>query len=263
MPLAYIDARNVMDRLDDVVGAGNWTNIIDDQGTTATCSISIYCPYRDKWIHKTDGAGDTKVEKDKGRISDAFKRSAVHWGIGRYLYSLENRWVELVDRKIPPHELENLRKHLQEVTEMVLEGIKPPPHVQAEVEAERPEPIPAQKEYREETTVRKQTSVRATENKQPISEKQMRMLMAKARTAGESRSVHGYRVMDDALESVGLPRTPRGEDIKEHVLAVVGRNFMDSLIHFIDSYGEDFPDEFGNVGTNERPQDDVDDLPPF
>ena len=45
------------------------------------------------WIAKSDGAGSTDVEGDKGGISDAFKRAAVKWGIGRYLYDLDAPWV--------------------------------------------------------------------------------------------------------------------------------------------------------------------------
>ena len=48
------------------------------------CSLS--CKVGDNWITKADGAGDTDIEGEKGGISDALKRAAVVWGIGRYLY---------------------------------------------------------------------------------------------------------------------------------------------------------------------------------
>jgi hypothetical protein len=38
-------------------------------------------------------AGDSDVEEEKGAISDAFKRAAVKWGIGRYLYDMPTPWV--------------------------------------------------------------------------------------------------------------------------------------------------------------------------
>ena len=38
------------------------------------------------WITKTDGAGETDIEGEKGAFSDAFKRAAVHHGVARYLY---------------------------------------------------------------------------------------------------------------------------------------------------------------------------------
>jgi hypothetical protein len=45
------------------------------------------------WVRKSDGAGETQVEGEKGAISDALKRAAVKWGIGRYLYDLDSPWV--------------------------------------------------------------------------------------------------------------------------------------------------------------------------
>ena len=94
MPLAYIDARDVMQRLDEVFGVGKWQD-----SYTETSSGRIICElecYIDSmWIKKSDGAGDTGTEGEKGAISDAFKRAAVKFGIGRYLYAVKSGWVEL------------------------------------------------------------------------------------------------------------------------------------------------------------------------
>ena len=96
--LAYIDARDVMKRLDDVVGSFNWQSRYTHMTSTiAICEIGIQLV--DEWVWKSDGAGDSNVEAEKGRISDAFKRTAVHWGIARYLYKLPNVWVPLDQRK--------------------------------------------------------------------------------------------------------------------------------------------------------------------
>lgn len=91
--LAYIDARDVMDRLDKVVGAANWQNRYEVHGPKTICYLSLRID--GDWITKADGAGDSDVEAEKGAMSDAFKRSAVHWGIGRYLYDLDTPWVEI------------------------------------------------------------------------------------------------------------------------------------------------------------------------
>lgn len=88
--LAYIDARDVMDRLDDVVGEGNWQAKYPFEGC---CELSIYV--NDSWVTKANCAGETKVEGEKGQASDAFKRAAVLWGIGRYLYECPNNWYEV------------------------------------------------------------------------------------------------------------------------------------------------------------------------
>ena len=82
--LVYITARDVMDRLDEAVGIAGWsTNLREVQGRV-TCELSLNI--NGTWITKTDGAGDTGIEGEKGAISDSLKRAAVLWGIGRYLY---------------------------------------------------------------------------------------------------------------------------------------------------------------------------------
>jgi hypothetical protein len=91
MALAYIDARDVMDRLDSVCGASEWQDRYEFHGSRTICYLSIRI--NGEWITKADGAGDSDVEAEKGAISDALKRAAVKWGIGRYLYALEAPWV--------------------------------------------------------------------------------------------------------------------------------------------------------------------------
>jgi hypothetical protein len=93
MALAYIDARTVMDRLDTVCGPAGWQCRYVMEGSKTVCEIGIKCG--DEWVWKADGAGDSDIEAEKGALSDAFKRSAVRWGIGRYLYNLKSPWVAL------------------------------------------------------------------------------------------------------------------------------------------------------------------------
>lgn len=91
--LAYLDARDVMRRLDEVMGF-NWQNRYNlaDNGLLI-CEIGL--KIGEDWQWRANGAGDTQVEAEKGKASDAFKRAAVMWGIGRYLYSLPNEWVAI------------------------------------------------------------------------------------------------------------------------------------------------------------------------
>lgn len=92
MALAYIDARDVMDRLDDVCGPDNWQSEFTETARgRVICRLGI--KMGDEWVWKSDGAGDTDVEGEKGGISDALKRAAVSWGVGRYLYRLDSPWV--------------------------------------------------------------------------------------------------------------------------------------------------------------------------
>ncbi len=92
MALAYLDARAVMDRLDAVCSPGGWQCRYSHAGQKTVCDIGILLG---DWVWKADGAGDSDIEAEKGALSDAFKRAAVRWGIGRYLYRLDSPWVEL------------------------------------------------------------------------------------------------------------------------------------------------------------------------
>lgn len=98
MGLAYIDARNVMERLDEVCGPGNWQDSYSETPKgRVICRLAIRIG--DEWVTKSDGAGNTDVEGDKGALSDSLKRAAVKWGIGRYLYDVHSPWVEIDDYK--------------------------------------------------------------------------------------------------------------------------------------------------------------------
>lgn len=110
--LCYIDARDVMERFDEVCGPGNW-----EDSYTETARGRVICTIRVKvdgeWVGKSDGAGDTAIEGEKGGISDAFKRAAVKWGVGRYLYDIPAQWVQIDQyKKILPSEAPKLQKAL-------------------------------------------------------------------------------------------------------------------------------------------------------
>ncbi len=91
LPLAYVDARSVMERLDTTVGPLNWQDRYEFHDKRTVCYLSLR--FGDEWISKADGAGDSDIEGEKGGISDAFKRAAVRWGIGRELYAIKCRWM--------------------------------------------------------------------------------------------------------------------------------------------------------------------------
>lgn len=95
--LAYITNRAIMNRLDDVVGPSNWCNKFDQgPGGGVICGISLKID--GEWITKWDGAENSDIEAVKGGLSDSMKRAAVQWGIGRYLYDLEEGWAHIVDQ---------------------------------------------------------------------------------------------------------------------------------------------------------------------
>lgn len=92
MALAYIDSRDVRRRLNDVLGHANWTNKFMDCGDgKLACELSARVD--GEWITKSDGAGSTDVEAEKGAFSSALKRAAVAFGVGEYLYDMPTIWV--------------------------------------------------------------------------------------------------------------------------------------------------------------------------
>lgn len=94
--LAYVTNRAIQKRLDDIFGPYGWRNQFQEWRNEATiCGISVYNPETQDWITKWDGADETQVEATKGSFSASQKRAAVQWGIGRYLYNLEEVWVDV------------------------------------------------------------------------------------------------------------------------------------------------------------------------
>lgn len=90
--VAYIDARDAMKLLDEVCGAQNWQDEYYQVKDTMFCKVGINTG--EQWVWKSDGGDVTDVEAKKGESSDAFKRACVKWGIGRFLYDLETRWID-------------------------------------------------------------------------------------------------------------------------------------------------------------------------
>ena len=89
--LAYVDARTVQDRLNEVMGIDGWQCKHISYGAKTICHLGL--KFNNEWIWRSDGAGDTNFEADKGAISDSLKRAAVHFGVGRHLYDLPSVFV--------------------------------------------------------------------------------------------------------------------------------------------------------------------------
>jgi hypothetical protein len=76
------------------VGPGNWKNEFrpgPDGGVMCGLSVRV----GDEWVTKWDGAENTDVEGVKGGLSSAMKRAAVQWGVGRYLYGLDESFAQV------------------------------------------------------------------------------------------------------------------------------------------------------------------------
>ncbi|HEX4613280.1 MAG TPA: Rad52/Rad22 family DNA repair protein [Urbifossiella sp.] len=97
LAIAYIDVRRIQDRLDEVLGVENWQDdyeILPDGSVTCKLRLSL----GGQWITKMD-VGSPSEQPDggdrlKAAFSDALKRAAVKFGIGRYLYRLPAQWVD-------------------------------------------------------------------------------------------------------------------------------------------------------------------------
>lgn len=96
MALAYVDARDVQDRLTEVMGSGWQCRYIPMPNGTTCCEIGLLID--GQWVWRANGAGNTDFEAEKGAYSDAFKRAAVMWGVARYLYDLKSPWVAIEQR---------------------------------------------------------------------------------------------------------------------------------------------------------------------
>lgn len=97
LAVCYVDARLVADRLDDVLGVDGW-----EDRYTVLADGSVLCHLtitRDAQKTTKCDVGSPSEQPDPGdrlkaAFSDAFKRAAVKFGIGRYLYRLPPQWVD-------------------------------------------------------------------------------------------------------------------------------------------------------------------------
>jgi hypothetical protein len=137
LAMAYIDARLIQDRLDEVLGVENW-----EDGYKILPDGSVMCRLRvklgDRWISKTD-VGSPSEQPDggdrlKAAFSDALKRAAVKFGIGRYLYRLPAQWVDY----------DPVKKQIAQIPQMPAFGIPKSKSSPA------PKPVPAAVEPKKE-----------------------------------------------------------------------------------------------------------------
>jgi len=82
--IAYVDARDVAEHLDSIIGAENWCDRYEEIKGRIYCSLGIRVGK--EWVFKSDVGTESNTEKEKGESSDAFKRAAVKWGINRDAY---------------------------------------------------------------------------------------------------------------------------------------------------------------------------------
>ena len=88
--VSYIDSRDVQDILDEACGPENWQDDYRVVNGNVYGGIGINTGTVDnpQWVWKWDCGTESNTEQEKGQASDAFKRAAVKWGVGRFLYNL-------------------------------------------------------------------------------------------------------------------------------------------------------------------------------
>ena len=97
LALAYVDARTIQDRLDQVLGVAGWQ---DDYECLPDGSVVCRLRLRlgEEWVTKVDVGGPSEQpdggDRMKAAFSDALKRAAVKFGVGRYLYRLPSQWAD-------------------------------------------------------------------------------------------------------------------------------------------------------------------------
>jgi hypothetical protein len=102
LAIPYVDARVIQDRLDDVLGVMGWQDSYECLPDGAVvCRLKIRLG--EEWIVKED-VGSPSEQPDEGdrrkaAFSDALKRAAVKFGIGRYLYRQKPQWVDYDPQK--------------------------------------------------------------------------------------------------------------------------------------------------------------------
>jgi hypothetical protein len=107
LALAYVDARTILDRLDEAVGIENWNDDYEVVSPNKViCKLTIF------GITKSDAgeSHDTDKEPLKSAVSDALKRAAVKFGIARYLYRLPKTWCKYDNSKNEFLEIPDMEK---------------------------------------------------------------------------------------------------------------------------------------------------------
>lgn len=104
LALAYLDARAVMDRLDEVLSPAGWQDEYTFLGDgSVVCTLRCRFGSGGEWVTKTDVGGQSEQpdagDRRKAAVSDALKRAAIKVGIGRYLYRLPPVWADYDPQK--------------------------------------------------------------------------------------------------------------------------------------------------------------------
>src|SRR5579871_4583429 len=150
LALVYVDARVIQDRLDEVLGVAGWQDEYESlPDGSVVCKLRLRLGA--EWITKSDVGGPSEQpdegDRRKAAFSDALKRAAVKFGIGRYLYRLPSQWVDYDPHKkqfaktptLPPSALPRTKKSI--TTEEKREKEKTAPQVRLNAQSASTAPV--------------------------------------------------------------------------------------------------------------------------
>ncbi len=123
--VAYIDARDVMNLLDEVCGQENWQSDFKDIGGQTFAGIGIKLD--NNWVWKWDTGSESNIEKEKGQASDSLKRAGVQWGIGRFLYEFPIQYVKANEVKTAtnyPYPIDEQGNRVWDLTTYINKNLK-------------------------------------------------------------------------------------------------------------------------------------------
>ena len=129
--VAYIDSRDVQDMLD---AHCVWSDRYYSEGGLLFCEITIYADGRE--YKRSDTGSESQAEAQKGHSSDAFKRAAVKFGVGRFLYSLGMQYLPANEKKTGgnyPYVVDTNNKKVWDITKHINGSVKSMPPIKKPV----------------------------------------------------------------------------------------------------------------------------------
>lgn len=101
----YLKTHAIEDRLDEVCGPDRWQIKVETNDRHVLVGIGIWCATG--WVWKWNGTGlledrgehFTAVDAGKGDVTNATKRAAQGWGIGRYIRRIPEQFAITFDAK--------------------------------------------------------------------------------------------------------------------------------------------------------------------
>ena len=161
LALAYVDPRAYHERLNDVFGT-SWSSERDIKLTNdrIIITVSISVNWNDsedtkKWLslYRT-GVGDASFNEGADTAvtkadAQAFKRACVEYGLGAYLYTWGNIWVEFENGRFTKSAVGNLARRAESMTNNELklwrgEEVAREPEKEKEAKEEKKEPTKAE-----------------------------------------------------------------------------------------------------------------------